>query len=84
MRVVVLSEEVGVRWKHYPTRPAVFFSLCGRDIIIIPCVRYAVFYCPLLSLFMVFIDLPRRYFFFSREHRTDLPGLELPKRYLFE
>lgn len=44
MRVVVLSEEVGGRWQHYPT----FFSLCGRDIIIIPGVRYVVFYCPLV------------------------------------
>lgn len=39
MRVVVLSEEVGGRWKHYPTRPAVFSSLCERDVIIIPGAR---------------------------------------------
>lgn len=78
MRVVVLSEEVGGRWQHYPT----FFSLCGRDIIIIPCVRYAVFHCPLLSLFMLFIDLPRRYFSSRESIGQTLPGLELPRRYV--
>lgn len=31
---------------------------------------------------MLFINLPRRYFFFLREHRTDLPGLEHPRRYV--
>lgn len=66
----MLSEEVGGNTTP-PGRPAVFSSLCERDIIIIPGVRYAVFYCPSLSLFMLFIDLPRRYFSFSREHRTD-------------
>lgn len=34
-------------------------------------VRFFFFFFLFVSFFMLFIDLPRRYFSFSREHRTD-------------
>lgn len=43
------------------------------------------FYCPLVvtvSLFMFFIDLPRRYFSSRESIGQTLPGLEHPRRYV--